>query len=411
MVRFIAAVLLVATALSGCRRRECGPGTVEVDRVCVPAPSGTATLPGVDDDRDGFTEAEGDCDDRDPNVSPTATDIVGDGVDQNCDRVDGTDNDGDGFASIASGGQDCDDQDASVFPGAPESTDDDTDRDCDGETGSLDPERVLFGDITFQAPDAMAAFCRRYDRVYGNVVITGELVDSVADLNCLVQVVGDLSVLYTGVQTLRFDNLDQVGGRFIATYNDSLRALDLPVLARAGGIEVSGAVDLASFEVPRLEVVAPWNLAVNSEALATVDVGELRVVGGELNLFGDELESVDLPLLEEVGGTFNLNVRWSNVDFDAPVLTHVGSLNVHEVAGLQDLIAFSALRTVGKDLMIFNNPDLNSIDELFGIESIGNWLIIESNPQLPESQVQQLVSEIGEENIGGMIRTGGNSGS
>ena len=37
------------------------------------------------------------------------TDIVGDGIDQNCDGLDGTDVDGDGFASVASGGDDCDD--------------------------------------------------------------------------------------------------------------------------------------------------------------------------------------------------------------------------------------------------------------------------------------------------------------
>ena len=43
-------------------------------------------------------------------MSPSATDIVGDKIDQECDGVDGTDTDGDGFASLASGGDDCDDE-------------------------------------------------------------------------------------------------------------------------------------------------------------------------------------------------------------------------------------------------------------------------------------------------------------
>lgn len=52
--------------------------------------------------------------------------------DTNCDEVIGVDADGDGHASIQSGGGDCDDASAGVHPGAadPEGSDD---RDCDGE--------------------------------------------------------------------------------------------------------------------------------------------------------------------------------------------------------------------------------------------------------------------------------------
>ena len=56
-----------------------------------------------------MTVEEGDCDDTLASVNPYATDLVGDGVDQNCDGIDGTDGDGDGIASVQSGGTDCDD--------------------------------------------------------------------------------------------------------------------------------------------------------------------------------------------------------------------------------------------------------------------------------------------------------------
>ena len=69
---------------------------------------------------------DSDCDDSNATTNPTATDIVGDGIDQNCDNVDGTDSDGDGDASMASGGMDCDDMDAMV--------DSMTDADGDGAT-------------------------------------------------------------------------------------------------------------------------------------------------------------------------------------------------------------------------------------------------------------------------------------
>ena len=59
-----------------------------------------------------------DCDDNMMSVNPDAVDLVGDGVDQNCDDVDGTDGDMDGYAGTASGGEDCDDADAGVNPGA-----------------------------------------------------------------------------------------------------------------------------------------------------------------------------------------------------------------------------------------------------------------------------------------------------
>ncbi len=55
-----------------------------------------------------------------------------DGVDQDCDGVDGADADGDGFASGPTGGADCVDEDDSIHPDAPDPLDG-IDRDCDGQ--------------------------------------------------------------------------------------------------------------------------------------------------------------------------------------------------------------------------------------------------------------------------------------
>ncbi len=88
-----------------------------------------------DVDGDGFSSCEGDCNEGNPGINPFVTDIVGDGIDQNCDGIDGTDFDQDGWASLASGGADCDDQ-------VPELNLSDTDADtvtsCDGDCDDND---------------------------------------------------------------------------------------------------------------------------------------------------------------------------------------------------------------------------------------------------------------------------------
>jgi alpha-tubulin suppressor-like RCC1 family protein len=88
------------------------------------------TGPTTDLDRDGFSLAEGDCDDENENVYPGALDVVGDEVDQNCDSVDGLDADGDGHAGTGTGGLDCNDNDRYIYPGAEEIGWDGIDQDC-----------------------------------------------------------------------------------------------------------------------------------------------------------------------------------------------------------------------------------------------------------------------------------------
>ena len=107
----------------------------------------------TDDDGDGFTEDQGDCDDANPSVFPGADEIC-DGVDDNCDGqadedpvspVWYLDSDGDGSGdatrSVAACQQpdgfvsqatDCDDGDGAVHPGALEVCNG-TDDDCNGE--------------------------------------------------------------------------------------------------------------------------------------------------------------------------------------------------------------------------------------------------------------------------------------
>lgn len=73
------AALLVALGLAAC-------GEKDPDDSQVMAEYGVAdTSSYLDQDGDGFTPAEGDCDDNDAAVNPNATETTGDAVDSNCD--------------------------------------------------------------------------------------------------------------------------------------------------------------------------------------------------------------------------------------------------------------------------------------------------------------------------------------
>jgi hypothetical protein len=92
----------------------------------------TGIDPNTDADGDGWTVGDGDCDDDNAEINPDAIDYAGDEIDDDCDGVDGDDQDGDGYASTVSGGDDCDDESPFINPGAEEIYYDGIDQDCDG---------------------------------------------------------------------------------------------------------------------------------------------------------------------------------------------------------------------------------------------------------------------------------------
>ncbi len=111
-----------------------------------------------DDDGDGYTEADGDCQDDHVWCYPGAAEI-GDHLDNDCDGqvdegLDVTDDDGDGFSEA---GGDCHDGDPSMFPGATE-TANHVDDDCDGvvdeDTPYCDDDGDGFAEVDGDCDDA-----------------------------------------------------------------------------------------------------------------------------------------------------------------------------------------------------------------------------------------------------------------
>jgi len=128
----------------------------------------------VDNDGDGFTVAQGDCNDTDPEVGPYRGDTSGDRKDNDCDGwadngPDDVDNDGDGYCENGTdlnadgfcrgpievnagfGTGDCNDANAAIFPGldmeVPANSIDD---DCSGGDGSIDTLTNSDGDFVLE---------------------------------------------------------------------------------------------------------------------------------------------------------------------------------------------------------------------------------------------------------------------
>ena len=119
-----------------------------------------------DEDFDGWTVGDGDCNDADPGVNPGQEEIPYDDIDNDCGRDgDQVDVDRDGFIAAEVGGPDCRDQDPLIRPSSADAPYDGIDADCGAENDfDADGDGVMPDGID---PEAVAA----YSRDWGVVIV------------------------------------------------------------------------------------------------------------------------------------------------------------------------------------------------------------------------------------------------
>ena len=196
-------------------------------------PVAFATVTIADDlDLDGWGEADGDCDDSDPDINPGEAEVCGDGIDNDCDATTG---DG-GTTEVCNG----------------------VDDDCDGQIDEVS------GSITTQAEADALVDCTELPGLYVHVsagVIT-------VDLPVLERIDGPLYLhAASGITTLSLPALTEVTSYVYLYHNPALTTVDLGALTTVGRyVYVDGNTALSSVDLSALTTIGEYLYVVGNSA-------------------------------------------------------------------------------------------------------------------------------------------------
>ena len=291
-----------------------------------------------DDDGDGWTEVDGDCDDADPNVHPQGTEVC-DGYDNDCDgltddlddslRTDGwfVDNDNDGYGGSPAGESclesedwvdntsDCDDSDDNISPDAVEVCNDFADNNCNSDddecrlialhnassadtaifppTGTqvFGEALVGIGDSDADGLDDFAVSAPASNAVY---FLSGADLDSIVDLTSASPAIVSTGpgVNNLGMAATLADRTSVFGDPAVVVGSDSAIIWHrLPVASQVMIDDVDGVVSLNPWDEDDVAEIGPIGSAdINSDGIDEVIVGQLsRDYTVEIVLFNSSI--------------------------------------------------------------------------------------------------------------------------
>jgi hypothetical protein len=272
--------------------------------------------------------------------------------------------------------------------------------DTDGD-GEPDPEEDLNGDGSVDVDDCQGEDWSADD--------TGEAPSEEPDTVFL----GDLIIEDLEVAEYFCENYDRVYGSL------SIQEWEEDTLdAMACLVEVTGNLDvrmaheatLYTLELPVLERVG-GELNIPSFVDATlVSFPALKHAG---RLWFDStqdciLDELLFPALETVDESFGIYDVFCIDTLEAPLLTEVGSFTIQNVDDLDTLAGFPSLSTVAENFTLYYNQDLSDVSGLTSLSYVGENFQVAYNSSLSDDEAQALAATIA--TIGGDIQIYGNSG-
>ncbi len=295
-----------------------------------------------DNDGDGYSATEGDCDDTNPDIGPDAEEIWYDGFDQNCDNADDFDADGDGDIG-GPNGVDCDDTNAAL-----NSYDEDGDGfstcedDCDDTEPAASP-----GAAPLESDGG--CYLDLDDDGYGSN-IESELFDMGTDCN------DSETGLNPGAEEIWYNDVDENcdgndtdqdgdgdshedhGGGDCNDQDDSISSQ----LEEVGGNGIDENCD------GRVYNNASGSQTFNNESQLEIFCSSFDSVQGSITIVNSNIANLDLSCLAGVTGAISIEYN--------TYLEHV------------DL---SGLSTIQSNLMIYGNNDLEQVDLSGATEIVG----------------------------------------
>ncbi|MCB9762241.1 MAG: FG-GAP repeat protein [Alphaproteobacteria bacterium] len=295
---------------------------------------------GPDRDHDGWADPA-DCEPERYSIHPGADDLTQDGIDQDCDGVDGTDLDGDGQASLRSGGADCDDQDATVYAGAEDICLNGVREDCDKRDALPGPHKRFSRPLTLSEQSLLLPGLEAYG-------FHGRSASGAGDADGD-GVAGDVLIGAFKVDGSATDS----GAAYLYSAVDLRQGIASPRTTIVG----ENAHDLAGFAVAGLGDVNGDGtddllISAHASSMAAEGAGAVYLILGPVT--GAQLDLANAPV-KLLGQDRSMNVG-----------SHLASAGDFNGDGLQDLAvdSVSGIRSYGDVAVLLGSEDWHPDDPL-----------------------------------------------